>query len=102
MVLYEVNLSVQNDILPEYTQWLGNHIEEILKIQGFTGAHFWKNESQEEFECTLLTCHYTLKTRNDLQNYLDRHAKALREDGLKRFPGKFKATRRILLLEKAY
>lgn len=45
---------------------------------------------------------FRLKSREDLENYFQNHAKAMREDGLKRFGDKFTAFRRVLSLNSTF
>lgn len=94
MVIYEVNLSIVPDAAEAYGTWLRGHIAEILAIDGFLGAR-WMARTDAPGEETHWTIHYTLRDRRSLERYLSDHAPAMREDGLKRFPGMFTATRRI-------
>ncbi|QDQ40331.1 DUF4286 family protein [Legionella geestiana] len=46
------------------------------------------------------TVHYRLQNRDSLEHYFKENAAAMREDGLRRFGGRFSASRRILELVK--
>jgi quinol monooxygenase YgiN len=95
MVIYEVNLTVQKSIGTEYLEWLREHIEQILKIDGFIGARLFEEPQDTESELRFVV-HYVLGNHEDLEHYFAHHAEAMRRDGLERFPGQFTATRRIL------
>ncbi|WIO73051.1 DUF4286 family protein [Porticoccaceae bacterium LTM1] len=97
MLIYEVNLTVNDDVAKEYKAWLKTHIDEILAIDGFHAAKMYQRDSDEaggNGECW--TIHYFLESREALNNYFDLHAEKMREDGLKRFGGKFSASRKVL------
>ncbi|WP_461538651.1 DUF4286 family protein [Spongorhabdus nitratireducens] len=94
MVIYEVNLAIEPDILDKYLLWLQQHIQAILKLEGFTTADTYTLESDDEKYH--LRVQYYLKDRESLQAYFDHHATAFRNDGLQRFGGKFSANRNIL------
>lgn len=94
MVIYEVNLTVNNDIFHEFYAWLVKHAEEILRFTGFQQAEIAK-EKMNVSEAVKLTVRYTLSSEDDLNHYLTHHAPAMREDGIKRFGNQFSAVRRI-------
>ena len=41
MLIYEVNLTVDEDIATEYSTWLREHIREMLTIDGFEAAAWY-------------------------------------------------------------
>jgi quinol monooxygenase YgiN len=96
MVIYEVNLSVEPDIAQTYCAWLQEHIEEILALEGFIKATWYDVEGEKDAKQRQYCIHYVLENRDALAHYFKQHASRLREDGLKRFAGKFQASRRIL------
>ena len=105
-VLYEVNLAVDREIADGYAAWLGPHIQEVLAVDGFTGAEWWEVEAEGAApeasgagtsDGRAQWCvQYRLRDRAALQAYFDHHAARLRGDGLARFAGRFEATRRVL------
>ncbi|MGS2722342.1 DUF4286 family protein [Porticoccus sp. GXU_MW_L64] len=97
MLIYEVNLTVSRDIASDYRTWLQTHIEDMLKNPGFHAAKFYQRDADQaggDGECW--TVHYFVESRAALNEYLDGPAIAMREDGIKRFGGKFSANRRVL------
>ena len=98
MVIYEVNLSVNSAVSDAYSQWLRLHIEEILGLDGFVDAKWYKVENEPQEEKVNFCVHYGLQDREALDAYFENHAPRLREDGLRRFPNQFTAHRRIMHL----
>lgn len=104
MIIYEVNLSVDAAVRDAFRAWLEPHIDEIVAIDGFTGATWYERDPADEANPgeptgaprVLWTVHYRCESRARLEAYFRDHAPRLREDGLSRFPGQFTATRRVL------
>ncbi|UTW45611.1 DUF4286 family protein [bacterium SCSIO 12696] len=97
MLIYEVNLTVSRDIASDYRRWLQIHIEEMLKNPGFQAAKFYQRDADEaggDGECW--TVHYFVESRAALNDYFDGPAGEMREQGIRRFGGKFSANRRVL------
>ncbi len=95
MPLYEVNLHVADEIADAFAAWLHGHIREMLAFDGFERAVWLRVETDRE-DTTSWCVHYYVSDRAHLNAYFERHAAAMREDGLRRFGGKFTADRRIL------
>ncbi|HVZ40061.1 MAG TPA: DUF4286 family protein [Candidatus Kapabacteria bacterium] len=95
MILYEVNLSVQSDVAAEYLEWLRDHVEQILRLDGFRSATLLAQEGAED-GTRCFTVHYWLADRASLDAYFANHAAAMRQDGLDRFGNRFTATRRVM------
>jgi hypothetical protein len=100
MVVYEVNLFIDDDIYIQFELWLKEHAREMLQFPGFINAHILKPENEDtENEDTenqkKLTVQYQLDNKSSLTNYFDQFAAKMRDEGLKRFKNKFSAERRI-------
>ena len=94
-VVYEVNLYVDAAAADAVAAWLPGHIEEMLAFDGFGRAQ-WYDLGPDEAGRARWSIHYHVADRAHLDHYFDRHAAAMRADGLARFPGAFTADRRIL------
>lgn len=97
MIIYEVNLEVLDSSYTAFLAWLREHVAEIITLPGFLLAEISTCEdpiAPRGKRC--LCCHYRLHEQADLERYLREDAPRLREEGLKRFPGQFTATRRVL------
>ncbi len=97
MVIYEVNITVQEPIAAQYEGWLEGHIREILRLDGFLDASWFRDSGSTPGERRLVV-HYRLRDRAALDSYLAEHAPRMRRDGTERFADGFTATRRILEL----
>ena len=104
-LIYEVNLEVKDKIAPHFSDWLIQHIQEMLQFDGFNSAQWYSRQNLDEDNhnpVQLWTIHYQLKDRETYEQYVLNHAEAMREDGLNRFGGQFQATRRLLYRESTY
>lgn len=97
MVIYEVNLTIKNEIFNDYYNWLVEHIEIMLQFRGFRKAEIAKEiiPPNNINDTTKLTVHYSIENESDLDHYLNNYASSMRDDGIKKFGDKFSATRRI-------
>ena len=95
-VIYEVNLSVKKEIANEYRTWLGDQVQEMLALPGFTGARILEiMEDACSTETTFCT-QYELVDQSALDDYMRVHAGRMRADGVSRFGDRFTASRRVL------
>ena len=92
MFIYEVNLSINKEIVKDFAVWLRHHMKEVVSLGHFEKAELFSRENECE-----LTVHYHMKDQKTLDDYLKNHAPRLREEGLKKFPDQFTATRRVLM-----
>jgi len=102
-VIYEVNISIDPDILTDYLAWLKPHMDEMLTFPGFSSHRLLKIQpgeynsdtaGEEGWVCFVAT--YQVDTMENLQEYFDVHSKKMRGDGVKRFTGQFRCFRRTL------
>jgi hypothetical protein len=102
MLIYEVNLEVDEDINYRYAGWLPEHINKMLKFKGFQAAYWFfrkpEDEGRKPTAKTLWTIQYVVQDRQCLDEYLTNHANGMRKEALDNFGTKFKAERRILNL----
>lgn len=99
MIIYEVNLEVEESIKFKYAGWLPAHIEKMMKIPGFTNAYWFSRQNEIEGkpqDKTLWTLHYVVKDEAALKDYFNNQAKAMRQETIDLFGNAFKAERRIL------
>lgn len=98
MCIYEVNLQISNPILASYREWLNEHIQKILKLEGFLTAHlFLVQEPEPKTGTTQLCVQYQLRDQAALTRYLREDAPRLRAEGTQLFGDQFQATRRVLV-----
>ncbi len=102
MIIYEVNLTVKNEIKNRLKKWLKHHIKEILEINGILSATWFERLEEKESGRTLWTIHYFMKNINVYKNYIKNHAPRLREEGLRVLGGDSLSTRRVLKVYKKF
>lgn len=101
MLIYEVNLTVEDSIADEYEKWFPHHIEDVIACPGFTEAKWYvRQEGRPGFKCW--TTHYYVRDQASLDAYLTQHAPKLREDVKKKFGERFTATRRVLEFKRSF
>jgi hypothetical protein len=97
MVIYEVNVNVNKDIYNEYYKWLITHMDEMLKMDGFTKVEIGLVENQDDDSKKKVRVSYTIDTYDNLQKYLSENAPKMRSAAIEIFGDKFHADRRIIL-----
>ena len=95
-VLYEVTLRVASGIADAVGDWLQAHVAEMVTLPGFLDARVARLREPAEPDAVVFCCLYRLRDAAALDAYLREHAPRMREDGLRRFPGGFTASRRVL------
>jgi uncharacterized NAD(P)/FAD-binding protein YdhS len=95
MVIYEVNLLVNESIYADFQIWLQQHVREMLQHPGFIRAYIFNEEQHDGDEKQKLTIQYQLMSRRDLDHYFEAYASNMLEEGVKRFGNSYSATRRI-------
>ncbi|PWY54122.1 DUF4286 domain-containing protein [Legionella qingyii] len=95
MVIYEVNLTIHEDVYTQFQLWLKEHVKEMLQFPGFIKARILRPEAESSLSQEKLTVQYQLEDRESLAVYFNQSAAKMREDGINRFKDKFSAERRI-------
>lgn len=93
--IYEVNLELEPAIGEAFSAWLPGHVERMLELPGFIDAVVEMEERDENAPPTFCV-RYRLESRQTLDDYFEHHAARMRQEGIDRFGGRFRATRRIL------
>ncbi len=94
MVEYEVTITISSDILAEYTAWLKSHIEEMLLVDGFMSAKYFKVDVLDKH---IVCVRYLVESKSKLENYISMKSKEMRSSTKEEFSGKFEISRRILI-----
>lgn len=97
MTIYEVTITVHPDAADQYANWLRDHIQQIVQLPMVLRATWSVVEQADGNEHRVQHCvHYFMEDRKGLEQYLQDHAPALRQEGIQLFGGKFTATRRVM------
>ena len=99
-VVYEVSLSIAQDVIAEFDAWLAGHVEDMLTIPGFIRARTFTLEDGDDGRARRVT-HYHIDAAADLDRYLAGEASAMRQAVTDRFGDRVSASRRVLYAEPA-
>lgn len=103
MIIYEVNLLIENNIFSDFKNWLKEHIAEMLMLDGFIEAKVLTDAASEtNTDKKILIVQYLVASLKDLQKYFDHSAKIMRQKGFDKFGKQFAAERRILAVATSY
>lgn len=95
MWIYEVNAEVKQASFGSYKTWLRPHMAEVLQSEGFHSAEVFQVESEVKDHVNLCI-QYRVRSRLDLENYLNHRAPQLRAEGERLFSGQVRTHRRVL------
>lgn len=101
MIIYEVNLEIDEDVNFKFAGWLPGHMQKMIELRGFGPAYwFFRNPEDEQKDKGKVywTVHYVVDDRACLDDYLNNHAQRFRQEALDLFGNSFKSDRRILNL----
>ena len=94
-VIYEVSISVNQDTISEFDEWLPGHIAEMLALPGFLKARTFTTDDDDRGRARRIT-HYHLESEADLERYLAGFAAGMRQAAIDRFGDRIEAKRRTL------
>ncbi len=93
--VYEVTHTVNRDIIASFDVWLGQHMHEMLSIQGiFRATTHLTNDAADGRPRRVAQYHFA--SDDDLDNYIAGPAAEMRQSALHRFNDQFEVARRIL------
>lgn len=99
-VIYEVNLSIDVEVIERFDEWLHRHTEEMLAIPGFISAATSVPDVEDEnrkHRCV----QYRLSDQAALDDYFQNHAEEMQAKSLQHFEGHFSANQRVLSVAEA-
>ncbi len=85
MVCYQINLQIDESIQKDYLAWIGGHIKDVLKSEGFKAAWLLCEDPESQQGRKKWIVQYLVESNDLLQVYLRDRAPQLREEGVKRF-----------------
>ena len=96
MILYNVTVSIDDDIHDEWLSWMRSvHIPDVMKTGMFVENRFLKIHAYEEGGKSY-SIQYLARNMADYERYQDEFAPALQAEHTQRYRGKFAAFRTIL------
>ena len=97
MLIYEVNLTINAEIIDAFHDWLMQHIHEMVALPGFSRAEWLEvSEPKPASDQRTWCIQYYLNDQMALDHYLQEYAPKMRSDGIERFGNAFTASRRVL------
>ncbi|MGB8194500.1 MAG: DUF4286 family protein [Chitinophagaceae bacterium] len=97
MIIYNVTSKVDRNIAEEWLKWLHDeHIPQVFQSGCFVKYQLVKLVDAEELDSVTYATQYYAETQQNIDRYLDEHAKELREKGFKRWGNSFIAFSTIM------
>ena len=93
-VIYEVECTLDPDIVADYDAWLPGHVRDVLACAGFLGASIQATETPPG-ERQRRRVQYRVESLAALDHYLENSATRIRTDTLQRFSGRVQCERRV-------
>ncbi len=93
--VYEVTHTIDREIVAEFDTWLGQHIEEMLAIQGISRAGSFTADDNADGRPRRVS-QYFFDSDLDLENYIAGPAEIMRQSVDDLFAGRFDVSRRVL------
>ena len=86
MIIYNVTINVDESIHSAWLKWMQNkHINDVLATGLFTNAKMVKVLVEEEMGGVTYAVQYFTDSRAKLEEYYEKHAPRLRQEGLELF-----------------
>lgn len=101
-IVYEVSLEVDAGIEDSFREWLTPHIQEVVSLGKFVGADLLSEGDLSPTSNKVWIVQYHVRNRADLDAYFEQHAPRLRQEGHSKFGDCFRASRKILNIEKSF
>jgi gamma-glutamylcyclotransferase (GGCT)/AIG2-like uncharacterized protein YtfP len=99
MYIYNVTINIDESVHDPWLQWMRDtHIPDMLATGKFTEAKMCRVMVEEEMGGITYSVQYSCLSKDLLAQYYAEDAERLREDGMRRFEGKFVAFRTELEL----
>ncbi|RIJ37488.1 DUF4286 family protein [Pontibacter oryzae] len=97
MILYNVTVSIDNNVADEWLQWMKDvHIPEVMGTGYFLANQICRVMGEEDTGGTTYAVQYTCRSVADLQEYQREHSPALQQKVNERYAGKYASFRTML------
>lgn len=96
MYVYSVFLTINIDIVVEWQNFMTQkHLQDVMNTGCFESYNFLKVDEYHSENGVNFRVDYFAKSKEELDEYLNKYTEDLRQDVLNRFGGKFTAYRKI-------
>ena|SRR6185503_7015192 len=97
MLIYNVTSGVDKDIEQEWIRWMKDtHIPDVMGTKLFTTHRFYKVLSSEDESTVSYAVQYVAQSLSHVDQYLEKHAPALRDEVKNKFGDKVVSFRTLL------
>lgn len=97
MILYNVTISIDKDVEPEWLRWMKQvHIPQVMATACFLEYRMLKMMHEDNPHSTSYAIQYTAESLEELERYQTDHASVLQEEHNQRYANKFAAFRSLL------
>jgi predicted choloylglycine hydrolase len=97
MLLYNVTVGIDKEVEQEWLSWMkSKHMTDVVNTGMFMEARIYKILHNSEEETVSYSVQYFAKSLDDVEQYLEKYAPALREEANEKFKGKHVAFRTLL------
>lgn len=97
MIIYNVTSSVDKHIADDWISWMKNHhIPQLINTGLFVDYRMVKVLGHDDPHTSSYAVQYFSKSMNDVEEYVNKHAPALRDDVQKRYGDKVVSYRTLL------
>ena len=88
MIIYNVNLNIENSVHSEWRKWINDHISEVLGTGLFLKAVFSTVLTEDTEGVTTYSVQYHAHSKSALETYQTQYAQELQSKGVKCFGDK--------------
>lgn len=97
MVIYNVTVSIDNNVAEEWLQWMKDvHIPEVMATGYFLANQICRVMGEEDTGGTTYAVQYTCRSAEDLMEYQRDHSPELQQKVNARYAGKYASFRTML------
>mgnify|MGYP006133574793 CR=1 FL=1 len=93
MIIYEIDIEIDNSIYKKYIKLLKKHIKIMLLFDGFINANIYLYNNNIK---TNVLVHYYVSNIVQLNDYINNKSNKIRSSGIKEFNDLVKIERRVL------
>ena len=99
MLLYNVTITIDQDVQQDWLHWMRHtHIPDVMATGMFLSCRICRLLSHEHAGSEIYTVQYLVQDMDHLQRYMDEHAPGLQRQHQQRYDGRYAAFRTVMEL----
>ncbi len=100
MIIYSVRVSIQNEVLEDWKQWMKEvHIPDVMNTGIFSACQMSRLLEENDLDSTIFNMQYHCESMDAFNRYQESFAPQLQKDHTERYQGKYEASRSFYHLE---